>query len=64
MPHKFGMFSDEGNQQVREAISKFLSSVSPLIGTPGLASPVERLSAFQDDELESAEGMFYDDYFG
>lgn len=64
LPSTFGMFTDAGDKSVRNAISVFLTSVKPKIGSRGLGSPGERLHAFQDDEIKSSKGMFYDDYFG
>jgi hypothetical protein len=64
IPDEFGMFSYEGNKQVKAALIRFLSAVESKIGVPGLETPEERLKAFQDEDIESDDGMFYDDYFG
>lgn len=64
LPDEFGMFSDEANRLVKSALESFLNSVIPKIGSAGLASENERMNAFQDDDIESSEGMYYDDYFG
>lgn len=64
VPEELGMFSPEGNRAVAQALVRFLHAVKPKIGSEGLATPQERLNAFQDEEIESAQGMYYDDYFG
>lgn len=64
IPEAFGMFSDEANKKVKAALIKFFSAVKTKIGTSGLSTPEERLNAFQDEDVESEDGMYYDDYFG
>ncbi len=63
-PDDFGMFSDDANRQIKAALIRFLSAVESKIGDPGIKTPEERLNAFQDEDVESDDGMFYDDYFG
>lgn len=64
LPNEFGMYSDEANASVKSALESFINGVIPKIGSTGLASRNERLGAFQDDDIESNEGTYYDDYFG
>ena len=58
------MFSADGNAEVRAVLLEFLKAVTPLVGRPGFRNPEERLAAFQDEDAESPEGMYYDDFFG
>jgi len=64
LPKEFGMFEPENDQKVRSALKTFFDGVTPLIGELGFKTPQERLDAFQNENLESEEGSFYDDYFG
>jgi hypothetical protein len=64
IPQEFGMFSDDANKKVRAALIKFLSAVKPKIGSSDLNKPGKRLNAFQDEDVEPEDGMYYDDYFG
>src|SRR5690348_1251117 len=51
LPDDFGMFSDEGNQQVRNALQKFLAHPEVAAAAARLKTPQERLDAFQDPEV-------------
>jgi len=64
LPGEFGMFSNEGNTAVKNALEKFLQNVQGLIGSQGFDTPEHRLQAFQNEDIESDDGMYYDDYFG
>jgi hypothetical protein len=63
LPAEFGMFSPEGNAQVRAALSKFLAHPE-VAQAKKLPTPKARLDAFQDIDVESAGGNTYDEYFG
>jgi hypothetical protein len=63
LPDEFGMFSPEGNKKVKTILTKFFAHPE-LIEAQKLPSSKARLDAFQDDEVESAEGNTYDEYFG
>ncbi len=63
LPDSFGMFSDEGNQKVKAAISKFLSHSEVKDAALALTTPQERLDAFQDP-IETAAGQTQEEYFG
>jgi len=63
-PESYGMFSEQGNKQVHIAISKFISTIVPKINSTGLTNAAERLNSFEDEDIESDDGMYYDDYFG
>jgi hypothetical protein len=60
----FGMFSEEGNSSVREALDAFLEDPDVVAAKESLGTPQDRLDAFQDISVESDEGNTYDEYFG
>jgi len=64
LPDDFGMFSEDGNKQVKAALSRFLAHPDLLAAARQLKTPRERLDAFQDPEVESSEGNTQDEYFG
>jgi AcrR family transcriptional regulator len=61
---RYAMFSDEGDQLVHQALAEFLPAVNQHAAEAGLTSFHQRLSAFQDGELQSTAGSYFDDYFG
>jgi hypothetical protein len=64
LPEKFGMFTDAGEKLVRAAVQKFLAHPEILTASKSLKTPEARLLAFQDDDVKSAEGNNYSEYFG
>jgi hypothetical protein len=64
LPKDFGMFSEEGNRDVRAALKTFLAHPEVVAATTELKTPGERLDAFQDDGVDSSEGNTIDEYFG
>jgi hypothetical protein len=64
LPERFGMFSDEGNAMVRAAFKAFLTHPEVLAASKALKTPQERFDAFQDESVETAEGMTCFEYFG
>ena len=64
LPAKFGMFSDDGNRKVRDALHKFLGHPDVIAAGKTLPTPEERLAAFQDETVQSTEGNTFDEYFG
>ena len=64
LPANFGMFNEEGNQLVRTAIQKFLTHSGVTAAGKKLKNAQERLYAFQDDEVETARGTQFSEYFG
>jgi Leucine Rich repeat len=64
LPVQFVMWSDEGDRLVHQALAEFLPAANECAATSGLTSFRERLSAFQDDNVQSATGKYYDHYFG
>lgn len=63
LPNDFRMFSPAGNRMVKAALQKFLAHPE-VAAAAKLKTPKERLDAFQDGDVESAEGNSYDEYFG
>ena len=63
LPAEFGMFSPEGNDQVRASLAKFFAHPE-FTEAKKLPTPKARLDAFQDIEVESTAGNTYDEYFG
>ena len=64
LPEKFGMFSDEGNAQVRAALQTFLTHPEVLAASKALKTAQERFDAFQDESVETSEGTAGFEYFG
>src|SRR5262245_46386651 len=64
LPKAFGMFSEEANSRVREALDAFLEDPEIVAAKESLSTPQARLDAFQDIAVESDEGNTYDEYFG
>jgi len=63
IPDEFGMFSPEGNKKVKAILTQFFSHPE-FAEAKMLPTSKARLEAFQDMEVESAEGNTYDEYFG
>jgi hypothetical protein len=64
LPATFGMFSDQGNQLVRDALETFLAHPEVVAAGKKLKTPEERLNAFQDHDAKSAKGNSFFWYFG
>jgi hypothetical protein len=64
LPDEFGMFSEEGDQKVRAALSTFLAHPEVAEASTRLKSPKERLDSFQDMDVKSSHGNTHADYFG
>lgn len=64
LPEVFGMFEEEGNVAVREALAHFLSAAVLEATHLGLAGPEARFRAFENSRITSEGGKPYDDFFG
>src|SRR5262249_32100668 len=64
LPDDFGMFSEDGNKKVKAALSRFLTHPDLLAAAKQLHTPMERVDALQDPEVESSVGNTQDEYFG
>ena len=66
LPDELGLFSEEGNRAVRQALASFLESARGAQEKEegDLGTPARRLFAFQDPAVKSDDGSPYDEYFG
>jgi hypothetical protein len=64
LPEHYSMFSEEGDKLVKQALAEFVPSAIRCGVETGLISFHERLSAFQDGDVKSTAGCYFDDYFG
>ena len=64
LPDFFGMFEDEGNQRVKDALSRFLVDAVGEARKLALASPAQRFRAFENGSIISDSGQPFDDFFG
>ncbi|MDR3198464.1 MAG: hypothetical protein LBU34_11405 [Planctomycetaceae bacterium] len=65
LPESFGMFSKAGNKRVFTALSDFIKDVQILAKREeSLQTIPKRLNSFQDDRIQSKNGITYDEYFG
>ena len=64
LPARYAMFSEEGDRLVYQALAEFMPAANESAATARLASFHDRLSAFQDSDVQSDVGTYYDDYFG
>lgn len=62
-PEEFGMFSDEGNAAVRQAVEQYLSVAVPRATELGLDQR-GRVSAVWDAEVTSSQGTPVDEFLG
>ena len=64
LPAKLGMFSEKGNALVRAALQAFLKHPEVLAASKALNTAQLRFDAFQDESVETSEGMTCWEYFG
>ena len=64
LPERFCMYTDEGDRLIKRARTRFFAHPETLALASSMATPMERLTAFQDESLRSTKGSYYDDYFG
>jgi hypothetical protein len=65
VPETFGMYSPEGDAAVRRVLERFLPRLVAAASEAGLATPKERLIAFQDTGVETPrQRSTYDEFFG
>jgi hypothetical protein len=64
LPDTFGMYSREGDQQVREALAWFLAAAAKSAVAEGLNTFQKRLAAFQNHEVQTAQKNDFNDFFG
>lgn len=64
LPDDYGMFTEEGNLKIRNALKVFIDAAIDIALQQNLVTSDEKLGEFQNDEVESSLGSVYDDYFG
>jgi hypothetical protein len=64
LPVQYVMYSDEGDRLVNQALAEFIPAANDRAASLGLASFHDRLCMFQDGDVRSSRGKYYDDYFG
>jgi hypothetical protein len=64
LPDEFGMFEEEGNQGVKEALAKFLPAAVSEAKKLGLRTPEQRFDVFENGRITSDGGKPTDDFFG
>jgi hypothetical protein len=64
IPEDFGMHTKEGNALVRSTLQTFLTHPGVTVASAKLTSAEDRLAAFHNDGVETAQGSTCFDYFG
>ncbi len=65
MPRDFGMFSEEGNTRVGDALSEYIVGAYKRAAKINLQVPNKRLAAFQNQDIcTDKEKQYPDDFFG
>lgn len=62
-PRGFGMFTEEGNRRVRDAIDTYISAARSYASDHQLNFPA-RLAAFQDSSVVGPNQVEYSEFFG
>ena len=61
IPDSFGLYKEEANKAVKEALTAYIEAMLPLAKE---SSAEERLEMFQDEDVVSDEGQDPDEFFG
>lgn len=65
LPTRVGMYSDQANARVLDALQRYLVAAAPRAAIEGLATPAARLMAFQNaNVVTSGAGQTPDEFFG
>ncbi|HBI44607.1 MAG TPA: hypothetical protein DDY78_17420 [Planctomycetales bacterium] len=64
LPDVYAMYTADGNRRVKEALVPYLDAAPSIALTLGITTFHGRLAVFQNDEVKSVGGNYYDDYFG
>ena len=64
LPSDFGMFSREGNDDIRHAIDEFIAAANKKADELKINTFHGRLDAVQDSSVRSIEGNDYDEFLG
>jgi len=63
LPERFGLFEDEANEAVREALKAYVDAALPIARELGLDQKA-REAAIWNYDISSEEGRYPDDFFG
>jgi hypothetical protein len=63
VPADLGMFSDDGNEQLRSVLERYLTDATQIAGALGLDESARR-SAVWDEEAASTSGLSVDEFLG
>ncbi len=65
LPKDFGLYSDDANQRVGAALSRYVASAKELAAKLSVADFHARLAAFQNGDVRTSRGRnSFDDFFG
>ena len=64
LPSDLGLYSPEANASVREALAVYIDEANAKAVALHLTSFHHRLSVFQNGDLKSDGGDYFDDFFG
>lgn len=64
IPLRYGMFSSEADQRIRETLRQFIDVARRAADMEGLSYGKARLDALQDPTLRTKGGMIYDELIG
>lgn len=64
IPVNFGMFSEQANDAVREAIAEFISTANKVAHQSGMNAFYDRLDFMQDDKVRTNAGNDYEEFLG
>lgn len=63
-PSDFGLFDEEANQRAHAALMRYVRDATALASRLGISTFHARLAAFQNGDVRSGAGNYFDDYFG
>jgi len=64
VPEDLGMFSAEGNRELRECLEQNLENLKAAFDVFGLDTEAKRLRSFFNPRLRTEGGTFIEDFFG
>ena len=64
LPDEFGLFSEDGNSDLKKILGEFLKKANTLAEEQGITKFRDRLDAVQDVEVETDEGNTPDEFMG
>jgi len=64
IPESFGMYSAGADGRIKRALAIYITFANEEAAKQGLLAFHDRLGAFQNEDVRSAHGDYYDDLFG